>query len=481
MKTGIPALLFCCIALPAAGLQSNGTYGELLEYRLQNDNEYTYLQIEAQTAENELLKVKTDSAIDVSLNTGDIVLSFGQGAGGTGISMNPDLKIRFPSLNNTGISFSAPWAASQAGTEAGAGIAVSTDLYSQNRRKHRLELAKAEFEAEKARRKYRAGRQIIEKKLLQDIQALYKEYTALLDKAMEEAQARIKYNQIKVQGYSEDSAKLRSSQLSLLSAEREHRQAAFSFSVTYRRFLESCGITDERDGSAEFMQTLSASVPERNLLTLDGLSADTYIQVADAEETYRLRTEERRIAASPLALSARTGYSFSRKDDSTPQHIQGGLTAEFPGGTASALVTVPVVGSDATTLKFGLTFKPFAAKNRRIDRETGSLQDTAERLKVSDLKKRFETDFSTMQLAREQLIWQRQISAEELSVYRQNAADHELWFKKGFASESERDQAELEYRKAAVRAVNANLSILLFNIETALQFNTDGGADSGQK
>ena len=76
-------------------------------------------------------------------------------------------------------------------------------------------------------------------------------------------------------------------------------------------------------------------------------------------------------------------------------------------------------------------------------------------------------------ITNEQMTWQRKITADELSIYQQNAQDHAQWYRSGVISRLENLQAELEYRKAEARHAKAKTAVIIFNIDTALLFKKE--------
>ena len=68
------------------------------------------------------------------------------------------------------------------------------------------------------------------------------------------------------------------------------------------------------------------------------------------------------------------------------------------------------------------------------------------------------------------MTWQQKATADELSIYKQNADDHAQWYRNGVISKVESLQAELEYKKAEARYAKAKTAVMIFNIDTALLF-----------
>ena len=68
------------------------------------------------------------------------------------------------------------------------------------------------------------------------------------------------------------------------------------------------------------------------------------------------------------------------------------------------------------------------------------------------------------------MTWQQTATADELSIYKQNAEDHAQWYRSGIINRFENLRAELEYKKAEARHAKAKTAVIIFNIDTALLF-----------
>lgn len=451
-------------------------YETLLNYRLENDNSYKYLRLEALIAENNYRKAKNNSLANFILGSGDMKFTFSKEADKQGFSVTPYADLSFPFLNNTGVKVTAPYSKYGNTVNSGGGIVLSTEIYGQTRRHSLLLVRQAAEAARKADKKAANGAELTEKKLLNDIKNLFNEYVSLLDKEIDETQANINYEKVKAQGYGNASSKARASHLSLLTAGRERKQADFSFSVTYKKFLQSCGIKEELSAE-EFLNNLASSVPDTEVMQVDGFTADDYVPIKDAKLLYAHNIENRALSVSPFSLAADAGYSYSKKSISNAaaedSHLaSAGLSMKLPGTKISAGVDVPLVGKshNGTVFKLGFSFSPLEAWNYSLDRKNAAAQNQIEILELNDLINSFDMEFKTIKVKSENIKWQKKVSLEELSIYKQNDDDHKIWFSKGFASLFEKQQAELEYKKALARLVNARINCTVFNIETSSVF-----------
>lgn len=477
MKKSYMLVFFCIISFMLYA--EKNIYEHILNYRLEKDNGYTYLVLEALIAKNNFQKTKNNAAVSFVLGTGDMAFTVSKDKNRQGFSASPYADLSFPLLNNAGLKISTPCEEAGGIKSYGAAIGASAQLFGKTRKQTKLLLHQAEDVWRKAEKKAAYGAELTEKQLLSDIQNLFNEYIVLLDKETDETQANINYEKVKAQGYGETSSKSRASELSLLTAERERKQADFSFSVTYKKFLQSCGLSEEEHKAHDFLVTLAQAIPDREAVSIDGFTAENYIPIKEAEKKYAGNAASRNFAVSPFSLSAQTGYAYKKTNagsTSGESHTaSAGVSMELPGTKLSAGIELPVNGKalDETVFKTGISFNPVAVWNYTLDKKSTAAQNKIEGLQLSDLINSFDTEFKTIKIKRENIQWQKKLCFEELSIYRQNDEDHKAWFEKGLASSFEKMQAELEYKKALARFVNAKINTAVFNIETSLIFEND--------
>ena len=299
-------------------------------------------------------------------------------------------------------------------------------------------------------------------------------YTTLLDKKLSEVKAEIQYNQTKAQGYADSSTKMRTANLELLSAKREHQNADFNFSASYHAFAESCGLTPDEKPQT-FLTSLWNSIPVQKAADIEQYPQAAYKKLVEAEQRHTQNAAKRNIELSPFSIGADAGYklrntkigSGSAKNEHS---VLGGLSMQFPGGKAYTGVEVPLADPKSTALKLSFSWNPFSIQYRKLDKKNAELEDAIERLKIEDAKEHYQKQLHTNKTSNEQMSWQQKATADELSIYKQNADDHAQWYRNGVISKVESLQAELEYKKAEARYAKAKTAVMIFNIDTALLF-----------
>ena len=466
-------------------------YQTLLQYRIEHNSNHRQLQMQAEIAANKAEKAKTESLVTMEAGSGDTQLTLNGDTAKTGIKTAPYANVVLPSYNNTGVKVRVPY--SKEGRtitnpvtgstnvmqtqNVGAELTVSTDIYSKNAENQKYTRGLAQSAAEHAERAAAEGISLAEKQFLQDIRKLLDDYTTLLDKELNAVKAEIQYNQTKTQGYAEGSTKMRTADLELLSAKREHQNADFTFSVSYRVFAESCGLTADEE-SRTFLSSLWDSIPVQEPIDIEQYSQSDYKTLAEAEQRHSQNTMKRSIELSPFSLGAEAGYILRNTQTSlsgtttkeNTHSVLGGLTMQFPGGKAYTGVEVPLAEPKSTAVRLAFSWNPFSIQYRKLDKKNAELEHAIEMLKIEDAKEQYRKQLQTHKVNSGQMAWQQRSTADELSIYKQNAEDHAQWYRNGIINRFEYLRAELEYKKAEVRYAKAKTAVIIFNIDTALLF-----------
>ena len=453
---------------------TDSVYQKLLRYRVAHDSNYRQLQMQADIAANKAEKAKTESLVTMEVGSGNTQFVLNTDADKRSITTEPYAALALPSYNNTGIKLSVPYHKRGQTQEIGADVSVSTDIYSKNAEAQKYTRNLAQSAADQARRAKEEGLALAEKQFLQDIRQLLDDYAALLDKELDEVKAEIQYNQTKAQGYADSSTKMRTANLELLGAKREHQNASFTFSVSYRMFMESCGLTTN-DSPQVFLASLWDSIPAQTATDIERYAQSSYKPVAEAERQHTQNKVKRDIELSPFSIAADAGYSLRNtkigSGSATNEHsVSGGLSMQFPGGKAYTGVEVPLSDPKNTAIKLSFSWNPFSIQYRKLDKKNAELDDAIERLKIEDAKEQYQKQLNANKMMHEQMMWQQAATVDELSIYKQNAEDHAQWYRNGVISKIESLQAELEYKKAEVRFAKAKTAVMIFNIDTALLF-----------
>lgn len=461
------------ILLPVYSMESS--YNDILEYRLKNDQEFLIVENNAKIARNNYKTLKLNSFVFFTLSTGDMVFNTDKENGK--FSINPTLALNFPYFNNIGLNISTPYAASYDGKNSSSGLSfgLTGNIYSRQLNELKLNLNEASYNLQSAERNFSKVKNIIEKKLLQDIKKIFLDYSFLLARRLDSAQADINYKRVSAQGYSKNSAKFRSAQLSLMSAQREEKDAEFSFKVSSKIFLESCGIQEPIENIEDFFLGIAKTIPNYQVVSMENLNRQNYKLIMDAEKQYDKMVMQHKINLNTFSASFNANMLFEKKQNTMPvtnektvsefKSLKTGITMLFPGIKLYSGITVPITNmdKDKPDLNFVFSVNPISIYEYTLKKKNYELTRLNEKIRLDELKIKFTDEFKTFTVQCEKLKWQQKLHLEELEIYKQNAVDHSLWLKQGVISVSEKLQAELEYNQAVMRTANTNIDISLFN------------------
>jgi len=479
------SFIFLCFLL----YSEEGLYKKCLDYRVEQDSDYKSLKLQLAIIEREEQKLKVASIANLEFGLSDLIFSISKDKDRTGYSMNPYLNFSLPIYNNTGFRLSSPNSKKGDNTNAAFNFTLFTELYGVSRKSQKLILSNIQEKKMLIIRECKRAERNVEAKLLKDIKELSSSYLDVLDKRLKVAKEEITYSQLKVQGYGEGSVKMKSARLSLLSLQREEREAKFLFELKYARFLSNCGLEDSSSKKMEdmedFVNLLFESTPKNAIISLDSFSEDTYISIIDAKKEYNRNMRKKEIENSLLSLQGEAGFSHNKKTfssssllpskDVMEQSLGVALALKLPGTKIMAGLDFPLDAARRgdVQFKFGFAINPIEIWNYTLTKNNLALENEIEGLKLQDKIDAFDVFFSELKRRREYLLWQQDVVSDEILIYKENMEEYEKYFKRGLVGNYEKLQAELEYKKASIRSFNASLDINSFNIETLNMFDIE--------
>ncbi|WP_024466614.1 hypothetical protein [Treponema pedis] len=476
--------IFAFFAVPV--FPQENIYNNLLEYRYGNDPDFSLIKNNSEIAKNNYNSAKVNSLFAIELGTGKMSLTLTSDKEKAKFSMEPYALLGMPVYNNLALKITSPFSTVDNGQTSNKGfsLGLSADIYGQTRNKFKLQIEEAYENMKQAEKKLLIGKQLIEKKLLTDIQKMFTEYSLVLSKKLNTVQANIKYLQTVAQGFSENSAKLRTAKLSLMSSEREEKEAEFSFTVSLKIFSESCGIRLDESKTDDFLVKLASSIPKTKITSIENLSEENYSVILKAERDYKNALVRNKIELNTFTLSGEMGFSdMNIKTPLTEKNeksVSTGLNMLLPGIKLSTGLLFPLSEKNSVksekepSLQLSLAINPIAMYDYALKRKNTNLLNLNERIKLNEIKRNFENEFKSFKIQKEKFEWQQNLYSEELDVYKKNAEDHAQWFTRGVISSFENMQADIEYKKALMRYADANINVNIFNVNIKELFETGG-------
>lgn len=492
-------IFFLFLSAGAVLFAQNSIYTQLLEYRYKNDSEFSVIENNAQIAKNTYTSLRISSLFITELSTGQINFTLTGNKERSSFSMEPSVLLGMPLYNNLSLKLKSPYSSTNGGSDfrKGVNLGISADIYSQTRNKLKLQIADAYENMRLAEKKLALSKKLIEKKLLTELQKLFGEYEGLLAKRLEAVRANINYRQTLAQGFGENSAKLRTARLSSLSAEREEKEADFSFSVSSKLFFQSCGIPYDEKKSEDIFAELALSIPKTQIVSIENLREENYSVILKAERDYKNALLQNKINLNLVTLTGEVNFSASKiqnevfdsgtgisvKNTREEKFIGGGMHMLLPGVQLYSGITFPLenkINASASqndlspALQFMLAVNPISIYDYALKRKNANFSEVNEKIKLNEIKRNFENEFKTFKIQKEKFEWQQNICNEEIDVYKKNAEDHAEWFNRGVISSFENMQADIEYKRALARYADANINVSIFNVQVEELFETGG-------
>ena len=185
-----------------------------------------------------------------------------------------------------------------------------------------------------------------------------------------------------------------------------------------------------------------------------------------------------------MELGAYGGYTFN-ESSSKYDTVDGGLTFDWKGITASAGVSVPTgqnlfpldgssggQSSKSPVYTFSLTLTPNTWRLASIDKKQDALEEKIDEISVKSAADDYETAILDKLTERGDLRWSEKSYAEEYDMYSQLEYDMDTWLKAGSVTESDyldaannRDKAQMNMLVNAVEKIIYNNKVKLLFVK----------------
>jgi hypothetical protein len=237
-------------------------------------------------------------------------------------------------------------------------------------------------------------------------------------------------------------------------------------------FAQKCGLESHQLSMANLSlpAELLASTGILEQLPLEGVERYTVMESAQ----WNLTTTQLEMEAnSPITLSAEAGYIYKNQNLGASQAdtVQAALVLQGFGGRLSSGVSVPLEGEEKTpSAQISLSWSPNDMKTQSLQKSQRELSLQLAQLKILDAEEKYQQAAEDALLTWEDLLWNRQVSIEELELYQQLAQDTTNLYNRGMTTETEFNQAITNRDKAQIQCQIADLELLLHYIGTRQLF-----------
>lgn len=413
---------------------------------------------------------ENSAGFNVTLSTGTITIDTNQ------IKAEPAVSIKFPRLNGASVSATVPVLLTEQQSPAGfAGTSVSAqvELTRGTARQQELALIQA------ARSVTTAGR-AVQKQLLSteydfytELKSLYSGYASLLTAQNDLYEKKIDLETLDVQGYSEQSATYRTTQLEMMTAQRDADEKSRSLMRQISLFEDHCGLEPDTLQPETLPGTETVLAGSGILEQYFTGTPETYTELEQAEWDLYI-AQLRQQAETSLTVSAGAGYTYKSTSSAGRDVVDAGVDITALGGTLSAGISVPVTGDQKIpSARLSLSWSPGDMKSKQIQAQQTDLDLQIAALKILDARESYDTNQDDIRQTWSDLLWTRSINAEQYQLYKTLAQDMENWYAAGLITESENRKAQINEQNAFIQCRISDIDLILHDIQTKMLFITE--------
>ena len=499
-------IALCIFLLPFFSFGESNLATLLFGY-LKND---LNLQKYTLTAESKLLEydsTKIENGISLTLSTGTVKIQ--TSSDGTKYTFTPSASLEIPELHDTTVSVSLPMVSktgysidSENGTFLDDGsVKVSTGIVTSAPLKRKVSLLEAERAYIEAERAVQDQALTVENEFYENLKSLYSYVTDVLEKKNDLYDDEVDLKVLAAQGYSKTSSSYRSKYLECQSDRRNVHEAerklereialfAMKCGVEYDRAFDTTSLDLEKSEEAgdmalkNAMDFLPSEIPTVELEDVLSYERDDYTTIESAVWSQYISDLKRKTDYT-LEVGAYAGYTFN-ESSSTYDTVDGGLTFDWRGISASAGVSIPTgnnvlplessssgIASKSPVYTFAVSISPNTWRLASIDKKQDALNAQIDEIAVKSAADDYETDIVDKLTSRGDLAWSEKSYAEEYDMYSKLEFDMDAWLKQGIVTESDYLDAANNRDKARINMLITAVEKIIYNNEVKLLFVRD--------
>ena len=470
--------LWLLLVPPTAVFSEDFSLQDLLAGYLANHREIQSMMMQLEQRQLASRSTEISQGVKVQLSTGTFSIGSSQ------VRAEPSASIKLPQFNATFVEAKVPLQLMNKGQEPasgsstgagveGASLSIGTEILGGSSKTARLTLLKSQRSLLEAQRAVKSQALAVEKEFYTKIKELYSGYASLLSTRSTVYDKELDLATLRVQGYATSSARYRTAQLEVLSAQRNAEKQQRNLQRELELFSQKCSLT----GGMLTMETLPSAVES---LAATGIleqlpleSVERYSPMESAR--WSLATTQMELEAdSAITLTAEAGYTYRNKvvsPDSQPDTVDAALSLQALGGKLSGGVSVPIGGEERLpTAQLSLSWSPDDMRTRSLQRQQNQLELELARLKITSVAEDYQEAAENARLTWQDLMWSRSVAQEELKLYQQLAQDTTAMYQDGMTSETEYRQAVTNRDRARIQCQISDLELILHSIATRQLF-----------
>ncbi len=452
------------------------SYEELFKGYLKNDLNAQKLQLELDSARNNLQLFYYQNLVDFTLGAnGTFTFSEDEVA----LDFTPELSLKLPEWRNTSFSFKLPTNIPITGNDISETsyvpdvyVYAQTDIFPFKRNitakyVQQISLKRSILEKERLAEQQNLVTRISFLTLLKEaFQAKYN-----IDEAQVDHNDAIRDLKLaKLQGYDESSLEYKRLNLVVSKKLRLIEEQKRTYQQKLQRLAMECGIE---------IDELPSDIPEEKLPDVKSFTLERYKDYENAVYTKYKNDLSRQASKNEknFQLAGGVGYEAktnnSRNDYTTTSkshYIEPGLSASYNGFSADVGVNIPISENSRPELTFSMNWSVLTIAQTHLENKIMALEEKGDRLDIEQIIKDYKTKFDELLLKKETLEWQRDTYKTEEEIYLQQVQEYRKRYDAGYISKSEYDRGEIEYQSAVTQNLLGRIERLIFISETANLF-----------
>lgn len=420
---------------------------------------------------------KIDNGLFLSLSTGTVTVRTSGKNAGTRFSPNAALAIRQANdlrfFFNTDVEVSAT-VKKVTNSEVGA----EAELIPQTKRK--VALIQKERETNEAERALANGFLSAESAFYEKLKSLYNRKIAIAEAQKDLYNDKLSLEELRARGYDETSSKYRSLSLKAANDEQSIEANTRVFSAELAIFLKQCGYapTNERENADDAANEnsledfLPLSVPHVDAITTDDFPKEAFSEIEEANWRHYFNSLSRKSEKS-VSVKANASYTF-QNSETTSDSFNTGASLSWSGFSAGLGISLPTAHKSETSspvFTFSLAVNPFDFMKTKLKREQKKTQENQDALSVSDAEQKYEEKMIIMQNDRSTMLWQKEMTAKNFSLYSELESDNKKFLEAGIISESEYRASLANKIVCHYKMLINDIDIILFNNQTKILFS----------
>lgn len=458
------------------------SYNELFSLYLKNDLDAERLRLETEIARNNLKKFQLENLLKLSIAIGTSSRIAFDGTDTT-MKFAPELSLSLPEWRNTEFSMSAPITIPLADPinnfDIQPDFTIKTDIYPFQKKICTTDLEKLTLQRTilTAERSLNEQLRKIETDFLTLLREVFQTKYDITSAQLDYSDAQRDLLKAKTEGYGENSLEYKRLQLNLKKKSREVREKERIYQTALNRLSKECGIS---------IQVLPNDIPEPDLKPISNYLLERYKNYEEAVWAKKRGDMEREISKARFQLSGAAGYRYGatdgRTDLSKTHYLGTGLEMSYNGFSAEIGIDLPVDHPEKPELTFSFGWNPMEIFTNRINNKNIVFKENIDKIDIAKAIREYDIQYDDLFKEREDLIWLKNVYAEEELLYKEQAEEYQKRYNLGYINQADYERGQVEYQNALTQNILGRIDRMIFMSNLEILFlPEDSNQNSLQK